>query len=243
MYYLYSSVPTAGWWGVATTSVLLHVRLNSAFQLSARFKKMNTLQIGCVAELLLLEDVERNKKKTSRKRWWWTHPTLPHRLSIGNFHTSFNNHRIHPETFFQYYTMSVTSFDELLGLLGENIMKQDTIMSIHPAERHCIKVGAHRPHRKNFSESNIVHKNLNAALGQPNETPECRLHNFTSACVDNASYHVGIAWRWANAKLKASEALVWIRTRVFIYFLTEKVRLALPSVLWGVSTAAFWALV
>jgi hypothetical protein len=29
----------------------------------------------------------------------------------------------------------------------------------------------------NFSESNIVHKNLNAALGQPNETPECRLHN------------------------------------------------------------------
>jgi len=37
-----------------------------------------------------------------------------------------------------------------------------------------------------------------AGLGQPNETPECRLHNITSACVDN-TYHVGIAWRWANA--------------------------------------------
>ena len=97
---------------------------------------MNTLQIGCVAGLLLLEDVERNKK-TSRKRRWWTHPTLSHRLSIGNFHTSFNNHRIYPEKFFQYYRMSVTSFDELLGLIGENIVKQDTIMrqSIHPAER------------------------------------------------------------------------------------------------------------
>ena len=60
----------------------------------------------------------------------------------------------------------------------------------------------------NFSESNIVHKNLNAALGQPNETRECRLHNVMSACVDNAPFHVGIAWRWTNAKLKVSEALV-----------------------------------
>jgi hypothetical protein len=50
----------------------------------------------------------------------------------------------------------------------------------------------------NFSESIIVHRNLNAALGHPNETPECRLHNITIACVDNAAYHVRIAWRWAT---------------------------------------------
>jgi len=33
--------------------------------------------------------------------------------------------------------MSVTSFDELLSLIGENIVEQDTIMreSIQPAER------------------------------------------------------------------------------------------------------------
>ena len=30
---------------------------------------------------------------------------------------------------------------------------------------------------------------------------------LTSACVDNASYRVGVARRWANAKLKATEAL------------------------------------
>jgi len=45
---------------------------------------MNTLQIGCIAGLLLLEDVERNKT-TSRKRRWCTHPTLPHRLSIVSY--------------------------------------------------------------------------------------------------------------------------------------------------------------
>jgi hypothetical protein len=97
---------------------------------------MNTLQIGCVAGLLLLEDLERSEK-TSRKRRWWTHPTLSHRLLIDNFHTSFNNHRIYPEKFFQYYRMSVTFFEELLGLIGENIMKQDSItrQSIHLAER------------------------------------------------------------------------------------------------------------
>jgi hypothetical protein len=96
---------------------------------------MNTLQIGCVAGLLL-EDLERIEK-TSRKRQWWTRPKLSHHLSIDNFHTPFINHRIYPEKFFQYYRMSVTSFDELLGLIDENIVKQDTIMrqSNHPAER------------------------------------------------------------------------------------------------------------
>jgi hypothetical protein len=49
-----------------------------------------------------------------------THPTLPHRLSLGNFHTPFNSHRKYPEKFSQYYRMSVTSFDELLGLTGEH---------------------------------------------------------------------------------------------------------------------------
>jgi hypothetical protein len=97
---------------------------------------MNTLQIGCVVGLLLLEDAGINKK-TSRKRRWWAHPMLSHCLSIGNFNTSFKNHRIYLEKFFQYNRMSVTSFDELLGLIGENIVKQDNIMrqSIHPAQR------------------------------------------------------------------------------------------------------------
>jgi hypothetical protein len=102
-------------------------------------KNEHSSDLDVLQGLMLLEDAERNEK-TGRKRRWWTHPTLSHRLSVGNFHTSFNNHRIYPEKFFQYYRMSVTSFDELLGLIGENIVKQDTIMrqSIYPAERLAI---------------------------------------------------------------------------------------------------------
>ena len=46
-------------------------------------------------------------------------------------------HRIYPEKLLQYYRMSVNSFYELLGLIGENIVKQDTIIrqNIPPAER------------------------------------------------------------------------------------------------------------
>ena len=133
---------------------------------------MNILHIGCVAGLLLLEDVERNKK-TSLKRRWWTHPTLSHRLSIGNFHISFNNHRIYPEKFFQYYRMSVTSFDELLGLIGENIVKHVAFTSLfeYSFNSTLYKGGRASTSQINVSGSNIVHKNFNAALGQPNETP------------------------------------------------------------------------
>jgi len=85
-----------------------------------------------------LEDVETNKK-TSRKRRWWTYVktiTSP----IDRQFSYFNNRRIYPENFFQYYRLSVISFEELLGLIGENIVKQDTIMrqNIHPAERDVI---------------------------------------------------------------------------------------------------------
>jgi hypothetical protein len=110
---------------------------------------MNTLQIGCVAGLLLLEDVERNEK-TSRKKQWWTHPTLSHRLSIGNFHTSFNNHRIYTEKLFQYYRMSVTSY------IAPPISAQHVAFtSLFEYSLHC---KLYKDGQINFSTSNIVHK-------------------------------------------------------------------------------------
>jgi len=44
---------------------------------------------------------------------------------------------MYPEKFFEFYRMSVKSFDELLGLISAQIVKRNTVMrkSIEPAER------------------------------------------------------------------------------------------------------------
>lgn len=92
---------------------------------------MNTVQIGCVVAWCIY------RRRNRRKRRFWVHPTLQSRLTTGQFHLKFHEHRGHPEKFFLYYRMSVQSFDKLLSLLIEKIAKKDTNMrvSISSAER------------------------------------------------------------------------------------------------------------
>jgi hypothetical protein len=94
---------------------------------------MDVVQTGCVAHLCL-ELISRQKR---RKKRWWTHAALSNRLSTGQFHTMFGNHRKFPDKFFLYYRMSATSFDELLNLIYDKTVKTDTNMrkSIGPVER------------------------------------------------------------------------------------------------------------
>jgi hypothetical protein len=88
---------------------------------------MNTLEIGCVAGLSFLEDVERNKKKL---------------VETGDGGLMF------------------------VGYIASPISAQ------HVAFNSTLyKGGRASTSQINFSQSNILHKNLNAALGQPNETP------------------------------------------------------------------------
>jgi hypothetical protein len=46
-----------------------------------------------------------------------------HFVPLGQF-SYFNNHKIYPQKFFQYYMVSATSFDELLGLIGEYLAQK-----------------------------------------------------------------------------------------------------------------------
>jgi hypothetical protein len=94
---------------------------------------MDVVQIGCVAHLCL--ELIRSQKR--RRRRWWTHPAISNRLSTGQFHIMFGTHRKFPDKFFLYYRMSTTSFDELLNLIYNKIVKTDTNMrkSIGPVER------------------------------------------------------------------------------------------------------------
>lgn len=97
---------------------------------------MDVVQLGCIAGTVQLQLLQLLKKRRKR-RSYWVHPTLSSRLTSGHFHVNFCNHRKYPDKFFEYYRMSVTSFDELLGFISGYIMKHDTVMrrSIEPAER------------------------------------------------------------------------------------------------------------
>lgn len=106
------------------------------YERSNLFKRvMDLVQIGCVVvnQLQLLESLRKERKK----RRWCTHPLLSNRLTVGIFHVTFAEHRRYPDKFFQYYRMSVPTFDELLELISPHIVKRDTVMkrSIDPAER------------------------------------------------------------------------------------------------------------
>jgi hypothetical protein len=58
-------------------------------------------------------------------------------LLKGQFHKIYENLRAHPNKFFNYYRMSVNSFDELLKLVGPSITywKTEWRQAISPEER------------------------------------------------------------------------------------------------------------
>ncbi|KAG8307156.1 hypothetical protein J6590_030092 [Homalodisca vitripennis] len=101
---------------------------------------MDAVQIGAVGFQCLLEMYLEKTKRQDRR--WGTHPVLSSRLTTGAFHLMFEKHRQYEDKFYQYYRMSVSSFDELLHLVSDGLMKKDTNMkrSIEPAERLAITI-------------------------------------------------------------------------------------------------------
>jgi hypothetical protein len=89
---------------------------------------MDVVQIGCVAHLTL------GQKRGKRR--WWTHPAISNRLSTRQSHIMFGTHRKISDKCL-YYRMSTRSFDELLNLIYDKIVKNDTNMRklIGPVER------------------------------------------------------------------------------------------------------------
>ena len=73
--------------------------------------------VEIIAAILLL-----GKKK--KKRRYWVHPLLYKRLSIGKFHIRYNNMINYPEKFFNYYRMSIKTFDELINLIESDIVRK-----------------------------------------------------------------------------------------------------------------------
>jgi hypothetical protein len=91
---------------------------------------MDVVEVGAILTLVACS-------RRRRKRQFWVHPIYSARLSVEKFHTDFQRYRNYPDKFFAYYRMSVSSFDELLTLVGPSMSRQDTNgrRSVPEAER------------------------------------------------------------------------------------------------------------
>lgn len=82
------------------------------------------------------------KRKRKKNRKIWEHSIIKERPAKGCFNTLFQEIRGDEEKFFNFTRMSVASFDELLGILKDSLIKQDTLMrkSISPEEKLVITI-------------------------------------------------------------------------------------------------------
>lgn len=92
---------------------------------------MDDIETCCIIAMLL------RAKSKRRKHRYWVHPITSQRFIKGQFYKLFQDLCEHPEKFFQYYRMSKSSFDELLGIVGPSITYKDTKWrnAVPPEER------------------------------------------------------------------------------------------------------------
>lgn len=68
----------------------------------------------------------RRRKRQRRNRLHWVHPINQRREEVGMFYTLFEDLRNDDRKFFNYFRMSVGSFDELHGKLKNVLQRQNT---------------------------------------------------------------------------------------------------------------------
>lgn len=87
-------------------------------------------------QLLSLLLYRRRAKRRQKNRQIWVHPINERREDVGAFYTLFPDLRNDEDKFFNYFRMSIASFDELHIRLKSKIQRQNTTMrnSIQPVE-------------------------------------------------------------------------------------------------------------
>lgn len=73
--------------------------------------------VEAIAVAYMLHKRNRAVKKQKAKRRYWVHPINTKRIKEGQFQVTFMTLRAHPEEFFKYFRMSITTFDELVSKL------------------------------------------------------------------------------------------------------------------------------
>ena len=70
----------------------------------------------------------RYKRRRQRQGEFWVHPILRDKLTHGMFVTLYLKLREYKPKFFNYFRMSIKSFDDLLRMIEVNIRGNSTIL-------------------------------------------------------------------------------------------------------------------
>lgn len=70
--------------------------------------------------------LHRRRKRVTRNRLFWVHPINQRREEVGLFYTLFEDLRNDQNKFFNYFRMSIPSFDELHRKLKDVLQRQNT---------------------------------------------------------------------------------------------------------------------
>lgn len=100
-----------------------YIILYVAIEESGRVK-INDKMLSRNVIIALIQRRRRIMKK--RNREFWVHPIYTDRLLQGKFYTMHSKLLNFPKIFFDFYRMSINSFNELVKLIGPAIVKEDT---------------------------------------------------------------------------------------------------------------------
>jgi len=84
------------------------------------------LNIICAAEAA--GELDEPTISNPKVRKYWVHPAHSNMDGENHFYIFYENIRKFPLKFFEYFRMSITSFDELLKMLSPHLTKQQTNM-------------------------------------------------------------------------------------------------------------------
>jgi hypothetical protein len=82
------------------------------------------------------------RRKRRRDRLHWVHPIIQKREQFGAFYTLFGELRDDANKFFNYFRMSVSSFDEMHRRLKDSLQRRNSKMRncIQPVEMLAVAV-------------------------------------------------------------------------------------------------------
>lgn len=102
----------------------------------ARRRQRNRLALLALA--ISVSKME-NEKKTYTKKRFWVHPIFAKRSECGFFHAVLPTLQLEEVGFRNYFRMSASQLEELLGIVGPQLQKQPICRdAISPKERLCL---------------------------------------------------------------------------------------------------------